>query len=379
MSITNQKYLLILICTLSFQTSHVCAARTWQDGVADFLPNEFEYDNQGQPIGILEREMHYRYYLPQGYDPNQQYPLLLFLHGSGESGTDNNIQVSRHIGNLIEQTEVNYPAILLAPQLPESNDWDPNTSLDRTDEILDQMFTQFNIDSNRLYLTGLSMGGFGTMRYLYHYHLTQPGDLRFAAAAPVAGAFLINDPPDVRQLQDTPLWLAHGDLDPVVSPNNSRETFKAIADTHWIFLTEQLAGGPTAVIGNTRYTEYPRVGHNSWTRFYNSDDYFDWMFSQSLTEIPPPTILEGDYNCDGIVSQADLNMVLLNWGNATFPGKETALPDGGPFDGSMSQNELNAVLLNWGNTFPLAATTLPEPSTLLLALAALSLVMCCRP
>ena len=84
-------------------------------------------------------------------------------------------------------------------------------------------------------------------------------------------------------------------------------------------------------------------------------------------DVPPPPIIEGDYNCDGIVGQADLNMVLLNWGGGTFPGKEEALPGGGPFDGNMSQNELNAVLLNWGNSFPLAAsTTIPEPSSFLL-------------
>lgn len=249
--------------------------RTWRDGL----------EGSVERLGSV---MEYRYFLPAGYDANQQYPLLLFLHGSGESGTDNRRQVANHINVMIEKTESEFPAVLVAPQLPAARGWSVANQQDLTTEVLDEVLADYSIDLDRLYLTGLSMGGFGTMNYLQVLNGINPEILQFAAAAPTAGAFI--DDSLAPALRDVPIWLAHGDSDSVVNVSTSRETFNVLAGFERdasIEFPSMGAGGPLAEVGNVRYTEYPRVGHNSWSRFYASQDFYEWMFAQSLT-IPEP-------------------------------------------------------------------------------------------
>lgn len=252
--------------------------RTWRDSLE----------------GSVERlgaEMNYRYFLPANYDPNQEYPLVLFLHGSGESGTDNFRQVSNNISVLIDKTESEFPAVLVAPQLPRSRGWSVVNQEDLTTAVLEEVLTDYSIDFDRLYLTGLSMGGFGTMNYLQILNGINPEILQFAAAAPIAGAFIQDELAPA--LQGVPVWLAHGDRDTAVDVSTSRETFNVLAgfdrDATIDFPRGSFgAGGPLAESGSVRYTEYPGVGHNSWSRFYASQDVYEWMFSQSLTTIPEP-------------------------------------------------------------------------------------------
>ena len=255
-------------------------ARSWQAGLEGSVER-------------LDSVMRYRYYLPADYDPAQEYPLVLYLHGSGGAGTDN----STHVGNnprvLIDKTESEYPAILVAPQLATASGWSVFNQQDLTLDVLDEVLTNYSVDFDRLYITGLSMGGFGTMHYLHVFNAINPDALRFAAAAPIAGAGV--EESLAPALQGTPVWLVHGDRDTAVDVAFSQESYNLLTgaerDAAIDFPVGSVgAGGPLATSGVVRYTEYPGVGHNSWSRFYASDDFYEWMFAQSLSStIPEPS------------------------------------------------------------------------------------------
>lgn len=266
--------------------------RTWRDGIGGKLPAI--YDTPGCPGAGCQpviREMHYRYFLPANYDPAVEYPMVLFLHGSGESGRNGIIQASNHIEWMVHRTFEEYPAILVTPQLPSPSGWNTlSNDEDRTDEILDLVFDQYAIDRDRIYVTGLSMGGFGTMRYLQDYNIEGVGDFQFAAAAPSAGARFYSEP---GQLDEVPIWLSHGDSDESVNVDSSRRTYNeligVLPDTPITF-DGFGAGGPMAENGRVRYTEYPGRGHSAWDPFYESEDFYEWMFAQSLSpSVPEPS------------------------------------------------------------------------------------------
>ncbi len=251
--------------------------RTWEAGI------------QGELDG-----MSYRYYLPADYDSSLDYPLVLFLHSAGRWGTDN----ARHISTpqtvgLIDKTESEYPAILVAPQLP-SGSWGPTRTTDNTEELLTQLVDTLSVDTNRLYVTGYSMGGFGSLEYAQSYNAEGRGDLRFAAVAPFSGASLNTSRPGVpEKLLDTPIWLVHGSTDTTVHPDASRDTFRILAGlepSEPILFTENHLGHPTAIAGKTRYTEIPGRGHGGWFHNYGDNTFYDWMFAQS-TAIPEPSTL----------------------------------------------------------------------------------------
>ena len=215
--------------------------------------------------------------------------------GSGESGTDNRRQVNVHIGGLIDKTESEYPAIFVAPQLPRSNGWSPFQPIDNTFEMLTHLVDSYSVDMDRLYITGLSMGGFGSMEYAQYYNGEGLSDFRFAAVAPLSGAFIDTRLPGVPEgLADTAFWLAHGSSDGAVNVNTSRETFRVLAGldpTADIPFDETLLRGPTAIVDNVRYTELPRQGHVIWSPIYNSNTFYDWMFAQSRAVPEPHSLL----------------------------------------------------------------------------------------
>jgi len=271
--------LVALVSTFFLPAVSYAQSRTWQEGLE----------------GIFEG-MSYRYYLPAGYDESIEYPLVLFLHGSGESGTNNERQVARHISRLIAKTESEYPAILVAPQLPSSVGWSPFQPIDKTREILAQLVDTLSVDTSRLYLTGLSMGGFGSMEYAQRYNAEGLSDLRFAAVAPLSGAFIDTSRPGVPEnLSDTPTWLIHGSNDGSVSVETSRRTFRVLAgleptDPIPFSDTVIFQRNLTAIVGNTRYTELAARGHNIWAPIYRDNIFYDWMFAQS-TVVPEPSTL----------------------------------------------------------------------------------------
>ena len=283
------------------------------DSIAGVIPAVFELDDEGQVIGVLDARMVYRVFLPSGYDPEERYPLILYLHGSGNSGTNNTGQIGRVLDTMILETDINRPAILLAPQLAQSTGWSPYNPMDRTDEILELLLDNYSIDTDRMYLTGLSMGGFGATEYMTYYHQDFPGLIRFAAAAITAGAFVSEFSADT--LSETPIWFSHGANDTTVDPDFSLNGFNRVVgrpdDTPFMpDLGLILAsGGPTDEEGIHRLTIYPTRGHGTWQTFYNGSlDVYDWLFAQSL---PKPF---GDYNDDGIVDCRDLDVYVGNMG-----------------------------------------------------------------
>jgi predicted peptidase len=274
--------LLVTLFIVSYH-SPCLAQRVWQDSVPVTLPSE----NAG------ENDMRFRYLLPERYDETQseKYPLLLFLHGAGRVGTDNEQQISTVRPEMLAQTDVNYPAIFVAPQI-EQGPWNPyDREIDRTVDVLFHMIDEFEVDTNRLYVTGTSMGGFGTMTYLEYFNAYNPDALQFAAAAPSGGAWF--NPDSVEALSDTPIWISHGALDNVVGVDAARTTFNALAgrDLDATISPDITAGfGPTSIEGTIRYTEYPDGMHGIWNRMYRSPDFYDWMFAQSLpVAVPEPT------------------------------------------------------------------------------------------
>lgn len=264
-----------------FLIGNAALGRTWSDGVA-------------RTITVGSETMRYRLYLPAGYTPTKDYPLVLFLHGSGESGTNNSSQVSNHISNLINRTESQYPSILVAPQLRQSTGWYPvGNPQDLTPALLQMLLSSYAIDDNRLYITGLSMGGFGTMDYLDYY--TDGTGIEFAAAVSMHGGYSTTvNPSWVEHFKHVPTWLIHGNNDAVVSVNYSRNTYRSLVNipaSSPIVYNQTIMGYPTAVSGNIRYSEIPGGGHGGWTGLYNQTAIYDWMFAQAVPE--PATIALG--------------------------------------------------------------------------------------
>ncbi|MFM7319870.1 MAG: dienelactone hydrolase family protein [Isosphaeraceae bacterium] len=198
----------------------------------------------------------YRIMLPEGYkaDDKTEYPLVLFLHGAGERGNDNAKQLVHGAGEFAKPANrQKYPAIVVAPQCPSGSFWT------REDKnlmgLLDSVRKDYRIDARRIYVTGLSMGGFGT------WSLIAATPTLFAAAAPICGG---GSTESAGKLVNLPIWVFHGDADTVVKPDLSRNMVKAI---------EKAGGKP-------KYTEYAGVGHDSWTATYANPDFIAWLFSQ---------------------------------------------------------------------------------------------------
>ncbi|MDB5385651.1 MAG: phospholipase/Carboxylesterase [Planctomycetaceae bacterium] len=218
------------------------------------------------------KKLPYRIMQPEGYAANgtTKYPLVLFLHGAGERGTDNVKQLVHGTGDFAKpENRKKYPCFLIAPQCPEGKRWvevewtlkshkqlpEDSESAKLTLELISSLEKEFRIDPKRRYVTGLSMGGFGTWDLI-----TRHPDL-WAAAVPIcAGA----DEATAPKVAKMPIWAFHGDKDTVVIPERSRNMIMAISK----------AGGKPF------YTEYPGVGHNSWAAAYADPQMMEWLFAQ---------------------------------------------------------------------------------------------------
>lgn len=222
------------------------------------------------------RTMSYRLFLPPDYEQaSENYPLVVFLHGAGERGTDNLKQVSYHIDGLIDATQTSeFASFLVAPQLrPGGGDWSPRNANDLTLDIIENLTADYPIDPTRIYLTGLSLGGIGTTRYVWF----EP-DL-FAAAVPMSGAISPLTPSQADTIRDVPFWLFHGDLDTVLPVSRSR---------NFVSVLEAAGGTP-------RYTEIAGGGHVIWSPIYSDWQHgtfglYEWMFAQATAQpIPEPS------------------------------------------------------------------------------------------
>ncbi|NUY79998.1 prolyl oligopeptidase family serine peptidase [Flavobacterium sp. MAH-1] len=198
-------------------------------------------------------ETKYLLYLPDGYDSdkNRNWPLMIFLHGSGESGDDLNKVKVNGPPKLIDQGK-KFPMIVVSPQAPQAEGFKP----DIIRKMLNDLKSKYRIDTDRIYLTGLSMGGYGTWK------IAQEFPEEFAAIAPVCGG---GDPSMNYRLRHIPVWCFHGAKDDVVLPSESQVMIDSL---------EKYSK-------DVKFTLYPEANHNSWDATYSNDSVYDWMLSQT--------------------------------------------------------------------------------------------------
>ena len=233
--------------------------------------------------GFLDRttkvgDASYRYqvYVPADWSKKKKWPVILFLHGAGERGGDGLIQTEVGIGTAIRRHVERVPAIVVFPQCLKDRWWPESEMQAQALKALDEAIKEFNGDAARVYLTGISMGGYGT------WAIAANNPSRFAALAPVCGG--VRTPPRVaipsgtpaaeaagdpykavaQKVGSTPVWVFHGGADTVVPVEESRKMVEALK-----------ASG-----GNVRYNEYEGVGHNSWDKAYGEPEFFTWLLSQ---------------------------------------------------------------------------------------------------
>ncbi len=205
-------------------------------------------------------ESKYLLYLPDGYeDSSKRWPLLLFLHGAGERGNDLSLVEKHGPPKLIATENKTFPFVVISPQCPEGDWWSSGAQIDTLNALLDHIIADYRIDEERIYVTGLSMGGFGTWRLASEY----PD--RFAAIAPICGR---GDPFMARMIPHLPVWVFHGAKDDVVPLQASQEMVDAL----------KKAGG------RVEFTVYPEAGHDSWTETYNNPALYEWFLKHMRSE-----------------------------------------------------------------------------------------------
>ena len=202
-------------------------------------------------------EAKYVVFVPHDYDGKKKYPLILFLHGAGETGSDGQKQVKVGLGKAIKAKEKSFEFIAVFPQSQKRNWRAGSEDGKRALAILDEVEKNYKVDAKRVYLSGLSMGGFGT------WSLAAAHPERWAAIVPICGG---GDPKEATKIKDIPCWCFHGDEDKAVKVEMSRSMIKALKD----------AGA------SPRYDEYPGVGHNSWDRAYATPELYEWLLQQKL-------------------------------------------------------------------------------------------------
>jgi predicted peptidase len=212
----------------------------------------------------------YRLLYPLNYDQHKKYPIVVFLHGSGQRGSDNESQLIGVPKRLTDdQGRAKYACFILVPQCNKKDVWvkfpgfpkslattklaTPSAAL--TLETLDLLIKSFPIDRKRVYVTGYSMGGEGALDFL----MRRPN--LFAAAVPICS---VSDTAKAKLIYKVPIWVFHGDQDDVNEVKYSRLMIDALKKWN----------------GTPKYTEYPGVKHNSWTKAYEEPGLFDWLFSQ---------------------------------------------------------------------------------------------------
>ena len=234
-----------------------------------------------QETGFLDRHLSlhgaiykYQVFVPDNWSPHQKWPIILFLHGAGERGADGLIQTQVGIATAIRNDRSRFLAIVVMPQCLKDHSWNKPDMEEVALAALAAASKEFKGDRKRTYLTGLSMGGYGS------WALAAANPAKFAAVVPICGGILLPD--DARKQLDSdripyleaakklgtklPIWVFHGDADPAVPVSESRHVVEALKG----------AGA------DVRYTEYPGVGHNSWDKAYAEPEFMTWLLSKSL-------------------------------------------------------------------------------------------------
>ena len=203
-------------------------------------------------------ESKYVVFVPHDYKGDKPYPVILFLHGSGESKGGSKQPVEVGIGPAIKKQEKTFPFIVVIPQSQKRTWQAKSPDADRAMAILAEVEKKYKTDPKRVYLTGLSMGGFGT------WSLAERYPKKWAAIVPICGG---GNPKAAAKIKDIPCWCFHGDADKAVKVDFSRKMIQALKD----------AGAK-----EVRYDEYKGVGHNSWDRAYNTSELYPWLLKQQL-------------------------------------------------------------------------------------------------
>lgn len=227
-----------------------------------------------------EGSLNYRIYYPEGFSADKKYPVLLFLHGAGERGSDNEAQLI-HGSELIAAGMNKHQAIAILPQCPKEDYWvrlkdaekletgqkdfvpdvdsPPSDAMQKVIKLLTSTLSESYIDKDRVYVSGLSMGGMGTFDLLWRMSGT------FAAGMPICGAGSTDKAPIIAK---TPVRIFHGDVDVVVAVQESQEMISAI---------KEAGGDVTAFI-------YPDINHDSWTNAFAEPDFISWLFTHQLAD-----------------------------------------------------------------------------------------------
>lgn len=194
--------------------------------------------------------MDYLIYLPENYDEKEKWPLMLFLHGAGERG-DNLDLVTVHGPPKLIKNGKQFPFIVVSPQCPKEQLWQP---VELT-ALLNDIEKNYKVDKDRIYVTGLSMGGFGT------WSLAAYTPYRFAALVPICGG---GEKFWVKKIKHVPIWVFHGAKDGAVPLDRSQ----TLVDV----LKKEKA--------DVSFTIYPEAGHDSWTETYNNPEVYEWLLKQ---------------------------------------------------------------------------------------------------
>ncbi len=216
-------------------------------------PAEHGFVHRNVP-GADGEKIDYVVFIPHDYDGSKDVPVILFLHGAGETKGGSKPPVDVGIGAYIKKNEKTFPFLTLIPQAQEKG-WRKPVNEAMLKDILAATQKEFKIDSKRMYLTGLSMGGFGT----WDYALAEPD--KWAAIVPICGRGKTDT---AEKIKDIPCWVFHGGMDKTVPVEGSRDMVAAL----------KKAGG------NPKYTEFPNDGHNSWDSAYGTAELWTWLAEQ---------------------------------------------------------------------------------------------------
>ena len=255
---TYSKWFILFICT-------ILSINLYAGDKSSFLKKQFTTKNG--------YKLNYRILYPLNYSSDKEYPLILFLHGAGERGNNNEAQLT-HGGDMLSsyENQSKYPAIIIAPQCPNDETWAPITTcwnafpqqasitpaMKAVKEMVDNYIAKGIVNTKRIYITGLSMGGMGSYDAVCRF----PNF--FAAATPICGAI------NTKRLESykgkTAFSLYHGGADQVVNTQFSRDAYSILKEKNI----------------EIRYKEYPGVDHGSWNNAFGEPDYLSWMFDHSL-------------------------------------------------------------------------------------------------
>ena len=258
-----------LMCMLLTAAAMVAAPRpvpAVEEKLMGYEDRTIEVVTDGQPLPF-----HYRLLRPATLEPGKRYPLVLFLHGAGERGSDNTSQL-KYLPTWLAEPPLRqqFPCFVVAPQCRAEHRWSPFDWSDKTSSplaaeptadlaaaiaALDAVCREEPVDGSRIYLTGLSMGGYGS------WELAARQPERFAAVVPICGGA---DEAQAAKIAHLPIWCFHGDADRVVPVERSRSMVAAL----------KAAGG------SPKYSELPGVGHDSWTPAYRDGSLLEWLFAQ---------------------------------------------------------------------------------------------------